>query len=112
MAARMQFSLPFMDDKAAPTEETMGQRISRLMESHRLNQSDVARALKCSRMTVSQWVNDISQPTPSNLLWLADLLHTDAHYLVFGAEGDTSGPSGPSGAPSGVFRAPFRRRRT
>jgi len=102
----MQANLPAMDDKAVAAE-TMGQRIQKLMESHRLNQSEVARQLGCSRMTVSQWVNDISDPTPKHLLNLADLLHTDPHYLVFGPEGDNKDPGA-----SGLFRGPFRRRKT
>jgi len=77
-------------------EETMGQRISRLMEAKRIKQSELARRLKVSRMTVSQWVSDTSEPRPANLLALADTLGTDAHYLVFGASRVPGGDGTPS----------------
>lgn len=80
-------------------EETMGQRVSRLMESKGLSQAAVARALGCSRMTVNQWVHDVSEPRPEHLLSLSELLGTDPFYLVFGPS--RRSPSR-GGAPSSV----------
>jgi transcriptional regulator with XRE-family HTH domain len=77
--------------------ETMGARISRLMEAKGLTQSSVARLLGLRRATVHQWVHDTSQPTPANLVMLAELLGTDVHYLVFG----------PSRQPDGGFPSPL-----
>lgn len=65
-------------------EETMGSRIAALMQAKGLSQSEVGRLLGVRRATVHQWVHDISQPTPVNLVMLAELLGTDVHYLVFG----------------------------
>jgi transcriptional regulator with XRE-family HTH domain len=72
-------------------KETMGKRISQLMEAKRHTQSSLAAALGTTRATVHQWVHDVSKPTPENLLWLADELGTDAHYLVFGPVEDQYG---------------------
>jgi transcriptional regulator with XRE-family HTH domain len=93
-------------------KETMGKRISQLMEAKRHTQSSLAAALGTTRATVHQWVHDVSKPTPENLLWLADELGTDAHYLVFGPVEDQYGPPNRDTGSSGRYRALSRRSRT
>lgn len=93
-------------------KETMGQRIMHLMDAKRHNQSSLAAALGTTRATVHQWVHDISKPTPENLLWLADELGTDPHYLVFGPIENQKGPIGGDTAASGRYRSLSRRSRT
>lgn len=87
-------------------EQTMGQRIATLMDARGMNQTGVANLLGVQRQTVHQWVHDMSQPTPVNLVMLAELLGTDVHYLVFG----------PSRQPAGGFpsssSAPLESRRS
>ena len=94
-------------------EETMAQRISRQMEVKNLNQSELARLMKVARMTVNQWVNGVSEPTPDNLVMLAEILcDGDVHYLVHGSRRAPEGgfPPVPKD-PTGSFATPFRRRR-
>lgn len=103
-------------------EEPMAMRITRMMEAKNLNQSELARILGVSRMTVSQWCNGTSEPRPENLLALAEVLTDgDAHYLVHGPTREPKGgypaipgratpPSADPGS-SGTFKSPFRRRR-
>ena len=79
----------------------MGERIRHQLEVKNLNQSDLARRLRVSRVTVSQWRRDVSVPRPAALVSLAELLFDgDIHYLVFG----------PAREPAGGF--PFRRAST
>lgn len=94
-------------------DETMGQRILRQMDAKGLSQSSVAKLLKTQRQTVHAWVHDISQPTPANLVMLAELLGTDVHYLVFGPPRQPEGgfPRA-SDEPRRSTIVPIRRRRT
>lgn len=87
----------------AMPEETMGSRIVRQMEVKNLNQSDLAKRLGVTRMTVSQWCRDVSKPRPEQLGKLAiELFDGDALYLIFG----------PNRAPAGGLpRLPIRRLR-
>lgn len=108
-------AIPFTG-MAETTTETMGTRISRQMEVKNLSQSELARILGVSRMTVSQWCRDVSEPKPGHLLKLAELLFDgDATYMVFGAEREPAGgfPTIPSRdtAASGRFQSPLARRR-
>jgi Helix-turn-helix. len=88
------------------------------MEVKNLSQSALARVLGVSRMTVSQWCRDISEPKPGHLMKLAEVLFDgDAAYMVFGATREPSGGfpvlSGRDTAPSSRFQAlPARRRKT
>lgn len=72
-------------------QETMGQRITQLIGARGLTQSKLARLLGCSRMTVSQWARDVSDPRPPALLKLAKVLGTDPAYLVFGPKREPPG---------------------
>jgi transcriptional regulator with XRE-family HTH domain len=68
-------------------DDTMGQRIARQLQVKNLSQSGLARALKVSKIAVSQWVRDFSKPTPVNLLNIAAVLFDhDVHYLVRGVK--------------------------
>lgn len=69
----------------------MGQRITKAMAMKDITQAKLAEVCGVSRMTVHQWVKDISEPRPDNLLTLAHVLGTDARYLVFG---DNRAPPG------------------
>jgi transcriptional regulator with XRE-family HTH domain len=97
------------------TEESMGERITRQAEVKNLNQSQIAKLLHVSRMSVSQWFRNISEPKPKHLVALAELLFDgDVHYLVHGAEREPDGgfPSAPKpGAVPSGFVPPARRRR-
>jgi len=104
----------------------MGQRITRQLEVKNLSQSELARILGISRMTVSQWCTNTSEPKPENLLNLAHVLFDgDADYLVHGPSRQPEGgfPTSPRLGPrmpagggdtgsSGSFTSPFRRRKT
>jgi transcriptional regulator with XRE-family HTH domain len=98
-------------------EEKMGQRLTKQMEVANLNQSEVARILGVSRMTVSQWCRDISEPRSEHLIKLAEMFFGgDVHYFVFGRsrqpEGGFPKPPGSSPGPHDTaFISPFRRRR-
>jgi transcriptional regulator with XRE-family HTH domain len=93
-------------------KETMGQRITRLMEARGHTQSSLARAMGLTRATIHQWVKDISPNIqPPNLLHLADELGTSPHYLVFG-EYRSEGPPNSDTSATGRHRAlrrPIRR---
>jgi len=95
-------------------EETMGQRITKAMAMKNITQAELAGICKVSRMTVHQWVKDISDPRPENLLTLAHVLGTDARYLVFGEDREPIGgfPSIPTSPEDSGASRPLRRRRT
>lgn len=111
----------FTTMSTANQEETMGQRLTRQMEVKNLSQSDVARMIGVSRMTVSQWCRDISEPGNESLLKLGELFFDgDVLYLVFGAKRQPEGgfPTSPTprtggvdSSASGTFVSPFRRKR-
>lgn len=102
---------------AEAEQETMGVRIVRQMQVKNLNQSEVARILEVSRMTVNQWCNGTSEPRPENLLGLAELLFDgDVHYLVLGPSREPEGgfptvPKSRDTGSTGSFASPFKRRR-
>lgn len=92
-------------------DETMGQRIVACMRMRNLSQSQLAKLCQVSRMTVHQWVKDISEPRPENLLTLAHILGTDARYLVFGDKREPNGGF-PDLGDSPDAHSPLRRRKT
>jgi DNA-binding XRE family transcriptional regulator len=100
----------------AEPEETMGVRVSRQMEVKNLSQSALGRILGVSRMTVSQWCRDVSEPKPGHLVKLAELLFDgDVLYMIYGPAREPPGgfPTIPARDPStsGRFPSPFVRRR-
>lgn len=106
------YDVRLMPHAALMEAETMGKRIENLMSAKGLTQSSVGRILGVRRATVHQWVHDISQPTPANLIMLTELLGTDVHYLVFGPSRQPDGgfPTQPSSA--GTVVSLKRRRNT
>lgn len=69
----------------APEEETMGQRIARLMEAKNLSVIEVARLCGVKRASVYQWINGASPNIrPENFQRLLKVLDTDAAYLLWG----------------------------
>lgn len=91
-------------------EETMGERISRQMDVKGLSQAELARVLQVTRVTVHQWVHDLSEPTPDNLLKIASVLFDgDVYYLVHGPDREPPGgfPKVDPGS-TGRFRSPFK----
>lgn len=94
------------------TEETMGGRIARQMEVKNLTQAELARVLNVTRVTVHQWVHDLSEPTPENLTKIAAVLFDgDVMYLVHGPDREPPGgfPSVSTGQ-TGRFKSPFKSR--
>lgn len=92
----------------------MGQRIAKAMSIRNITQSKLAGICGVSRMTVHQWVKDISEPRPENLLTLAHVLGTDARYLVFGDDREPQGgfPSVPNSPEESGNSRSLRRRKT
>lgn len=99
-----------------PLEESMAMRILRQLEVKNLKQAHMARILKVSRTTVTQWCQGTSKPRPEQLVKIAELLFEgDVHYLVFGParEPENGFPSiPPRGTASAPFISPARRRKT
>ena len=97
---------------------SIAERIAQALEARGMSQNDLARNLGVSRMTVSQWVNGVSEPRPENLLAIAmQLFDGDAFYLVHGPSREPEGgfraspppPTTPTIGASGRFRTPFKR---
>lgn len=92
-------------------QETMGSRIQRQMEVKGLSQAELARTLQVTRVTVHQWVHDLSEPTPDNLLKIAvALFDGDVFYLVHGPDREPPGGfSAPDPSATGRFKNPFKK---
>jgi transcriptional regulator with XRE-family HTH domain len=66
--------------------ETMGERIAQLRQSKNWTQTDLAKILRVTRMSVIQWETDITlNIRPNHLLTLAKVFGTDPYFLVYGA---------------------------
>ena len=64
----------------------MGTRIRRGLKTKGFSEAEFAQALDLARQTVNNWMLDLSEPQPANLLAIADLLFDgDVHYLVRGS---------------------------
>lgn len=67
--------------------ETMGERIRTLREAKRLTQDQLGKLVGVSKSAVSQWELDATANIKLPVfLKLVDVLGTDPHYLVFGAD--------------------------
>jgi len=62
--------------------QTLGQRIRYARDAARLTQSDVARHFGIARVSVTQWENDTTRPSTDKIADLADLLDTEASWLL------------------------------
>lgn len=97
----------------------IGDRIAEGMKNKGIEtQSKLAELMHVSRMTVSQWITNTSQPRPENLAALAVLLFDgDFLYLVHGPAREPEGgfrtlpprPLTPDSGGSGTFKSPFKR---
>lgn len=76
---------------------TIGERIRARRKDFKLTQRDLAKALKISHVSVSQWERDDSEPTGKNLFSLGKLLQCSPAWLLFGD--DEQHPSEPAEPP-------------
>lgn len=81
------------------TNETLGQRISRLRAERGMSQGDLADALEISRQSVSKWETDTSTPELDKLIRLAELFDLSMDALVLGKEDAPPAPADPIDAP-------------
>lgn len=63
------------------TRQEFGRRLYNLMMQKRYSQSDLARAAKLGRDSISQYVRGRSVPSPKNLAKLADALDVEVDVL-------------------------------
>lgn len=68
---------------------TIGERIRSRRKSLGLTQKSLAKALKISDVSVSQWERDTSEPTGKNLHALCKVLRCPAAWILFGDESKT-----------------------
>lgn len=73
---------------------TIGERIRSRRKSLGLTQKSLAKALKISDVSVSQWERDTSEPTGKNLHALCKVLRCPTAWILFGDESKT--PEEPS----------------
>lgn len=76
---------------------TIGERIRSRRKSLGLTQKSLAKALKISDVSVSQWERDTSEPTGKNLHALCKVLKCPAAWILFGD--DAKAPEEPSDLP-------------
>jgi Predicted transcriptional regulators len=76
---------------------TIGERIRSRRKSLGLTQKSLAKALKISDVSVSQWERDTSEPTGKNLHALCKVLKCPAAWILFGDE--NKAPEEPSDLP-------------
>lgn len=76
------------------SEESRGERIKRLRKSHGLTQQQLADAVGVSKGLVSHWEKGVvSQPQTDALYRLAEVLHTDVLYLLWGDKRKSPAPA-------------------
>lgn len=67
--------------------ETMGDRIKQLLLAQGITQAELARRVGVTRAAVQKWISgDTANMENAALLLTARELHTDAAYLVWGAD--------------------------
>jgi transcriptional regulator with XRE-family HTH domain len=69
---------------AAAADQTLGQRIRRLMQAHGLNQTELARKTGIERSELNRIINDKRQPKPQELPWLTEALGITVDSLLAG----------------------------
>jgi len=73
-----------------------GQRLSKaLIDKNGGNQSELARAIKCSPQAVQKWVSGVQFPRDKTLRQLAEYLGVTPEWLRFGATGEQVPPQTP-----------------
>ncbi|EIS1578205.1 helix-turn-helix domain-containing protein [Salmonella enterica subsp. enterica serovar Brandenburg] len=71
------------------TPQTIGERIRARRKELKLTQKSLAKALKLSDVSISQWERDDSQPTGKNLFALTNVLKCSPTWILFGDEDQT-----------------------
>lgn len=80
---------------------TVGQRIRDARTTNDMTQSDVAKHLGVTRVTVSQWESDTTSPSIYKTGEIASLLNTRPEWLAFGVDGQ---PKVVREAPAGLTK--------
>lgn len=76
---------------------SIGERIRNRRKEMNFTQRSLAKALKISHVSVSQWERDDSEPTGKNLFALTKVLQCTPTWILFGDENQT--PNEPTDAP-------------
>ncbi|EMN1953037.1 helix-turn-helix domain-containing protein [Citrobacter koseri] len=71
------------------TPQTIGERIRARRKELKLTQKSLAKALKLSDVSISQWERDDSEPTGKNLFALTKVLKCSPTWILFGDEDQT-----------------------
>lgn len=71
------------------TKNTIGERIRARRKELKLTQKSLAKALKLSDVSISQWERDDSEPTGKNLFALTTVLKCSPTWILFGDEDKT-----------------------
>ena len=62
--------------------EIMAKRIRELRQEKGLSMDKLAKILNVSNAIICKWENNISEPTASNIIALADYFNVSADYLL------------------------------
>ncbi|EQB4284714.1 helix-turn-helix domain-containing protein, partial [Escherichia coli] len=71
---------------------TIGERIRYRRKNLKYTQRSLAKALKISHVSVSQWERDDSEPTGKNLFALSKVLQCSPTWILFGDEDKQPSP--------------------
>lgn len=63
---------------------TIGGRIKRLRQAHRLSGEELGEKIGVSKATISQWERNVTKPTRKNLDSLSDVFNVDKKLLTSG----------------------------
>lgn len=63
---------------------TVGGRIKRLRQAHRLSGEELGEKIGVSKATISQWERNITKPTRKNIDFLSDIFKVDKKILTDG----------------------------
>ena len=103
------YGLRFVSYALHMAEETIGARLERLLKIKGVDRAALAAYCGVQRMTVHQWIRDISEPRALNLALIAKFFGTDIPYIVFGDAREPPGGFPP--VPPTAVEARLRRRR-
>ncbi|HHS9880089.1 TPA: helix-turn-helix domain-containing protein [Klebsiella aerogenes] len=76
---------------------TIGERIRSRRKDLKHTQRTLAKALKISHVSISQWERDDSEPTGKNLFALSKVLQCSPTWILFGDDNQTPEPASPEG---------------